>query len=124
LGDWWALLSIFGHFCIFWHFLSNFWTLLAFLAFLSNFWALLHCLAFFEQFLGTFGRVSQKTVPVTLAGTLEKNLLFQFGAAADARRPNLEQCCQIFLDTTYQNWGKYTKFPQHYQMAITCTKWP
>jgi hypothetical protein len=34
------------------------------------------------------------------------------------------QGCQIFLDTIYQNEGKYTKLPQHYQMAIKYTKWP
>jgi hypothetical protein len=27
--------------------------------------------------------------------------------------------CQIFLDTIYQNEGKYAKLQQHYQMAIT-----
>jgi hypothetical protein len=32
------------------------------------------------------------------------------------------QGCQIFLDTTYQNEGKYTKLPQHYQMVIKYTK--
>jgi hypothetical protein len=33
------------------------------------------------------------------------------------------QGCQIFLDTIYQNEGKwYTKLPQHYQMAIQYTK--
>jgi hypothetical protein len=34
------------------------------------------------------------------------------------------QGCQILLDTIYQNEGKYTKLPQHYQMAIKYTKWP
>jgi hypothetical protein len=34
----------------------------------------------------------------------------------------LTQCCQIFLDTIYQNEVKYTKLPQHYQMAIKYTK--
>jgi hypothetical protein len=29
--------------------------------------------------------------------------------------------CQIFLDTTYQNEGKCTKLPLHYQMAIKYT---
>jgi hypothetical protein len=28
------------------------------------------------------------------------------------------QGCQIFLDTQYQNGGKYTKWPLNYQMAI------
>jgi hypothetical protein len=37
---------------------------------------------------------------------------------------NGKQGCQIFLDTVYQNGGKYTKLPQHYQMAIKNTKWP
>jgi hypothetical protein len=32
------------------------------------------------------------------------------------------QGCQIFLDTIYQNVGKYTKLPQHYQMAIKIYK--
>jgi hypothetical protein len=30
----------------------------------------------------------------------------------------LVQVCQIFLDTRYQNWGKYTKLPLNYQMAV------
>jgi hypothetical protein len=29
-----------------------------------------------------------------------------------------DQGCQIFLDTMYQNEGKYTNIPQHFQMAI------
>jgi hypothetical protein len=32
------------------------------------------------------------------------------------------QGCQIFLDTIYQNEGKCTKLPQHYQMAIKYAK--
>jgi hypothetical protein len=32
-----------------------------------------------------------------------------------------KQGCQIFLDTTYQKEGKYTKLPQHYQIAIKYT---
>jgi hypothetical protein len=32
------------------------------------------------------------------------------------------QGCQIFLDTIYQNEGKYTKLPHHHQMAIKYTK--
>jgi hypothetical protein len=28
------------------------------------------------------------------------------------------QGCQIFLDTIYQNWGKCTKLPLNYHMAI------
>jgi hypothetical protein len=31
--------------------------------------------------------------------------------------------CQIFLYTKYQNWGKYTKLPQHYRMAAKYIKW-
>jgi hypothetical protein len=27
-----------------------------------------------------------------------------------------------FIDTIYQNDGKYTKLPQHYQMALKYTK--
>jgi hypothetical protein len=34
------------------------------------------------------------------------------------------QICQIFLYTIYQNRGKYTKLPLHYQTAIKYTKWP
>jgi hypothetical protein len=34
------------------------------------------------------------------------------------------QGCQIFLDTIYQNMGKYTKLPQLYQIALEFTKWP
>jgi hypothetical protein len=33
----------------------------------------------------------------------------------------LMQGCQIFLDTIYQNEGKYTKLPQHYLMTIKYT---
>jgi hypothetical protein len=29
-----------------------------------------------------------------------------------------KQGCQIYFDTIYQNEGKYTKLPQHYQMAV------
>jgi hypothetical protein len=29
-------------------------------------------------------------------------------------KSDLDQGCQIFLDTIYQNWEKYTKWPQHY----------
>jgi hypothetical protein len=32
------------------------------------------------------------------------------------------QVCQIFLDTKYQNEGKYTQLPQHYQTAIKYSK--
>jgi hypothetical protein len=32
------------------------------------------------------------------------------------------QGCQIFLDTIYPNEGKYTKLPQHDQIAIKYTK--
>jgi hypothetical protein len=32
------------------------------------------------------------------------------------------QGCQIFLYTIYQNEGKYTKLPQHYEMDIKYTK--
>jgi hypothetical protein len=35
-----------------------------------------------------------------------------------SRFSNGIQGCQIFLDSTYQNGGKYTKLPQHYQMAV------
>jgi hypothetical protein len=28
------------------------------------------------------------------------------------------QGCQIFIDTKYQNGGKYTKLPQNYPMTI------
>jgi hypothetical protein len=42
------------------------------------------------------------------------------------------QCCQIFLDTIYQNGRKFTKLPLNYHMAIKCpyqtaiicSKWP
>jgi hypothetical protein len=34
------------------------------------------------------------------------------------RKTRSEQGCQIFLDTIYQNGGKYTKLPLNYQMAI------
>jgi hypothetical protein len=34
------------------------------------------------------------------------------------------QSCQIFLDTIYQNGGKYTKFKINYQLAVKYTKWP
>jgi hypothetical protein len=33
-----------------------------------------------------------------------------------------EQGCQIFRDKINQNEGKYTKIPQHYQIAIKYTK--
>jgi hypothetical protein len=36
----------------------------------------------------------------------------------------VEQGCQIFLDTMYQNGGKYTKLLLTYQTAITYAKWP
>jgi hypothetical protein len=40
----------------------------------------------------------------------------------NVKKMNLAQGCQIFLGTIYQNEGKYTKLPQHYQMAIKYTK--
>jgi hypothetical protein len=36
----------------------------------------------------------------------------------------LKQGCQIFLNTIYQNEGKYTKLLHHYQMAIKYSKCP
>jgi hypothetical protein len=37
---------------------------------------------------------------------------------------NHNQGCQIYLDTIYQNGGKFTKLPEHYQMVVRYTKWP
>jgi hypothetical protein len=38
---------------------------------------------------------------------LRKGFCFQF------RSSSVRQDCQIFIGTTYQNWQKYTKFPQN-----------
>jgi hypothetical protein len=38
-------------------------------------------------------------------------------------RVTLEQGCQIFLYTIYQNGEKYANLSQHYQMTINYTKW-
>jgi hypothetical protein len=35
-----------------------------------------------------------------------------------------QQGCQILPDTISQNWEKYTKLPQHYQMFTKYSKWP
>jgi hypothetical protein len=63
--------------------------------------------------------------PVTLAAiakeasvTLETYTIFELIAAATRR----EQGCQIFIDTIYQNEGKYTKIQQHCQRAIKYSK--
>jgi hypothetical protein len=50
-----------------------------------------------------------------------KHLILRFKSC---RKKLLRQGCQIFLDTTYQNEGKYTKLLQHYSMAIKYIKWP
>jgi hypothetical protein len=40
----------------------------------------------------------------------------------DNQKDCLHHGCQIFHDTIYQNEAKYTKLPQHYQMAIKYIK--
>jgi hypothetical protein len=59
---------------------------------------------------------------VRVAQRLLKSILLS--VTMTCYRATLDQGCQIFLDTIYQNGEKYTKFPQHYQMAIKYTKWP
>jgi hypothetical protein len=48
-----------------------------------------------------------------------------YGNTDPARESGFTKCdqgCQIFLDTIYQNEGKYTKLQEHYQMTLKYTK--
>jgi hypothetical protein len=58
------------------------------------------------------------------AGDSTKRSDRRIGSRARLLKQNTipEQGCQIFLDTSYQNGGKYTRLPQHYQIAIKYTK--
>jgi hypothetical protein len=55
--------------------------------------------------------------------TFRRRLTYKQNCRPPCCRNSPNQGCQIFLDTIYQNGEKYTKLPQHYQMAIKYYKW-
>jgi hypothetical protein len=56
-----------------------------------------------------------------------KDIRHKVETSRDGDRPHLggpHQGCQIFLDTIYQNGGKYTKLQKLYRMVTKYTKCP
>jgi hypothetical protein len=56
--------------------------------------------------------------------TLDETALSLYCLVQTTMHKSLGQGCQIFLDTIYQNVGKYTKLLQNYQITIKCKKCP
>jgi hypothetical protein len=87
----------------------------------------------FEKNANFFRRKSQKSQKILIiTWTLEFFVSFfqseaEMGVVGNLRTKKWlskwpRQCCQIFLDTIYQNGVKYTKLSQHFQMIIKYTK--